>query len=71
MVGKKEKLEPTKEIKDGTLKHFSIAGADKKWHWAEAKIVRAPGCAQFQRSQDPGRCSLRFHHEPSRRQPLQ
>ena len=20
-------------------KHFSIAGADKKWHWAEAKIV--------------------------------
>ena len=39
MIGKKEKLEPTKEIKEGTLKHFSIAGADKKWHWADAKIV--------------------------------
>jgi sialate O-acetylesterase len=39
MVGKKEKLDATKEIKNGTLKHFSIAGADKKWHWAEAKIV--------------------------------
>jgi len=39
MVGKKEKLEPTKEIEEGTLKHFSIAGADKKWHWADAKIV--------------------------------
>lgn len=40
MVGKKENLGPTKEIKNGTLKHFSIAGADKKWHWANAKIVR-------------------------------
>ena len=39
MVGKKEKLEPTKQIKNGSLKHFSIAGADKKWHWADAKIV--------------------------------
>jgi sialate O-acetylesterase len=39
MVGKKEKLDPTKEVKNGTLKHFSIAGADKKWHWADAKIV--------------------------------
>ena len=39
IVGKKEKLETTKQIKNGSLKHFSIAGADKKWHWAEAKIV--------------------------------
>lgn len=39
MVGKKEKLDPTKEVKNGTLKHFSIAGADQKWHWADAKIV--------------------------------
>ena len=39
MVGKKEGLKPTQHIKDGTLKHFSIAGADKKWHWADAKIV--------------------------------
>jgi sialate O-acetylesterase len=39
MVGKKEKLEPTREIKGGTLKHFSVAGSDKKWHWADAKIV--------------------------------
>ena len=39
IVGKKEKLEPTKQIKNGSLKHFSIAGADKKWHWADAKII--------------------------------
>lgn len=39
MVGKKVGLDPTQQIKDGTLKHFSIAGADKKWHWAYAQIV--------------------------------
>jgi len=39
MVGKKVGLESTKQEKDGTLKHFSIAGADKKWHWADAQIV--------------------------------
>ncbi|MDA7790649.1 sialate O-acetylesterase [Opitutales bacterium] len=39
MVGKKVGLDPTQQIKDGTLKHFSIAGADKKWHWADAQIV--------------------------------
>ena len=38
MVGKKVGLDPTQAVK-GNLKHFSIAGADKKWHWAEAKIV--------------------------------
>lgn len=38
MVGQKTGLEPTVEIKDGTLKRFAIAGEDKKWVWAEAKI---------------------------------
>jgi len=38
MVGKKEGLEPTKEIKDGKLGRFAIAGADRQWHWAEATI---------------------------------
>jgi sialate O-acetylesterase len=23
----------------GTLQEFAIAGADKQWHWAQAKIV--------------------------------
>jgi sialate O-acetylesterase len=39
IVGKKEGLNPTQRVAEGTLKHFSIAGADKQWHWAEAKIV--------------------------------
>jgi len=38
MVGKKEGLEPTAEVKDGTLKRFAVAGEDKRWHWAEATI---------------------------------
>ena len=38
MVGEKIKLDPTVEIKDGELKHFAIAGEDKKWHWAKAEI---------------------------------
>jgi sialate O-acetylesterase len=38
MVGKKTKLEPTAEVKDGKLEHFSIAGEDKKWVWADATI---------------------------------
>ncbi len=37
MVGKKNGLEPTQEA-DGPLKHFAIAGEDKKWVWADAKI---------------------------------
>jgi sialate O-acetylesterase len=38
MVGKKEGLEPTAEEKGGKLARFAIAGADKKWRWAEATI---------------------------------
>jgi len=43
MVGKKTKLEPTEEVKDGKLEHFAIAGEDKKWVWAEATIVTGGG----------------------------
>ena len=38
MVGEKGGLEPTDEVKDGQLKRFAIAGADKNWHWAQAAI---------------------------------
>ena len=38
MVGKKNGLEPTAEVKGGKLAHFAIAGEDKKWFWAEATI---------------------------------
>jgi len=38
IVGEKTGLEPTKAVKDGKLQKFAIAGADKKWHWADATI---------------------------------
>jgi sialate O-acetylesterase len=38
MVGAKAGAEPVQEVKDGVLKQFAIAGADKAWHWAEAVI---------------------------------
>jgi len=38
IVGKKVGLEPTTEVKDGKLQRFAIAGEDKKWYWADAKI---------------------------------
>jgi sialate O-acetylesterase len=38
MVGEKAGIEPTQEVPGGELKRFAIAGADTKWHWAEATI---------------------------------
>lgn len=38
IVGKKEGLEPTQEVKGGKLERFAVAGADKKWHWADVTI---------------------------------
>ncbi len=38
MVGEKNGLAPTKQMADGKLKWFAIAGTDQKWHWAQAVI---------------------------------
>jgi sialate O-acetylesterase len=38
MVGKKEGRSPAVQDPQGKLKHFAIAGADKKWFWADAVI---------------------------------
>ncbi len=38
MIGKKQGLEPTQEVKDGKLNRFSLRDQDGKWHWAEASI---------------------------------
>lgn len=39
MAGEKNDLAPTQELKPGVLRHFAIAGEDKKWQWADARIV--------------------------------
>ena len=38
MVGKKDGRSPALEDKQGKLRRFALAGADKTWHWAEAVI---------------------------------
>ncbi len=38
VVGEKDGRKPTAEVKDGKLKRFAVAGEDKKWVWADAKI---------------------------------
>ncbi|HUS46605.1 MAG TPA: dockerin, partial [Phycisphaerae bacterium] len=38
MAGKKEGLRPVFEDKAGVLRRFAIAGKDRKWHWADARI---------------------------------
>ena len=38
MVGKKEGRKPTIKDKAGKLNRFAIAGADRKFYWADAKI---------------------------------
>jgi len=40
MVGKKDGRATATEDKGGKLKRFAIAGADKKWFWAEAVIEK-------------------------------
>ena len=38
MVGQKDGIQPTVELKGAKLQTFAIAGEDQKWHWADAVI---------------------------------
>ena len=69
MVGKKEGLVPTQEVPGGKLERFAIAGKDKKWFWADAKIdantvlvsspkVKAPVAVRYAYSSNPQGCNL-------------
>ena len=69
IVGKKDGLKPTAAVKDGKLARFAIAGADKKWHWADATIdgdtvvlksedVKQPVAARYAYSMNPAGANL-------------
>jgi len=69
IVGEKDGLAPLREVKDGKLVGFAIAGEDKKWHWAEAKIdgdtvvvtsdkVAAPAAVRYATQSNPSKCNL-------------
>lgn len=38
MVGRKDGLEPVREVAGGVPKEFAVAGDDKAWYWADAAI---------------------------------
>ncbi|MDE0838619.1 MAG: hypothetical protein OSB41_06140, partial [Kiritimatiellae bacterium] len=69
MVAEKIGIEPTQEIKDGTLKQFAISGADGTWQWADAKIagntvvvsskdVVTPVAVRYAYTMNPDGCNL-------------
>lgn len=69
MVGRKAGRAPAEEVKDGKLQRFAIAGADRKWQWAEARIdgatvilscplVSAPVAARYAFAANPEGCNL-------------
>jgi sialate O-acetylesterase len=69
MVGKKTGPGPAIEEQGGKLKQFAIAGADKKWFWADAEIagltvrvsstnVPVPVAVRYAFAQNPAGCNL-------------
>ena len=69
IVGTKSGLDPVKEVADGKLQRFAVAGEDRKWHWATAVIdkdsllvsseqVPAPVAVRYAYSMNPAGANL-------------
>ncbi|MCF7730652.1 MAG: sialate O-acetylesterase [Akkermansiaceae bacterium] len=69
MVGRKDGVNPATEDPEGTLKRFAIAGGDRKWFWATARIdgsevvvsspeVPKPVAVRYAFSMNPEGCNL-------------
>ena len=69
MVGQKKQLEPVREVKDGSLQRFALAGEDHQWHWAQEKIdgtqvvvscpqVPKPVAVRYGFTMNPNTCNL-------------
>ena len=54
----------TQRSRDGTLGHFSIAGADKKWHPARARIQGKEVIASSPQVQTPVAVRYAFSQNP-------
>ncbi len=72
MIGRKTGRAPTEEDRTGKLQRFAIAGTDKKWHWAEARIdgdsvicshpdVKEPVAIRYAFSMNPSGANLYNH----------
>lgn len=64
MIARKEGIAPPVEVKGGKLAHFSIAGADKVWHWADAKIDGDTVIVSSPKVATPVAVRYAFRHNP-------
>jgi sialate O-acetylesterase len=64
MVGKKEGRSPAVEDAQGKLKRFAIAGADQKWHWADAVIEPGAVVVSSPAVKDPVAVRYAFEMNP-------
>ena len=64
MVGKKDGRNPVVEDKTGKLKRFAIAGADKKWVWADAVIERDSVLVSSPQVPQPVAVRYAYAHNP-------
>ena len=73
MAGEKDGLAPVRPAKSGVLKGFAVAGADKKWYRADARIVGktivarsdkvpTPVAVRYAYADNPAGCNL-YNHE--------
>lgn len=65
MVGKKEGRSPAVEDSTGKLTQFSIAGADKKWYWADAVIENNTVVLSSAEVQEPVAVRYAFSMNPN------
>jgi len=61
MIGKKDGRQPVVEEKEGKLKQFAVAGADRKWFWAEAVIEGQ--CIVVSSPQVPNPVAVRYAYD--------
>ena len=64
MVGEKKGIAPVREVPGGRLKQFAIAGADRKWYWADARIEGSDVFVSSPHVPDPVAVRYAFRKNP-------
>ena len=64
MVGEKRGLHPVREIPGGKPGQFAIAGADRKWYWADARIEGSEVLVSSPKVADPVAVRYAFRKNP-------
>lgn len=64
MVGEKKGIAPVRAVPGGRLKQFAIAGADRKWYWADARIEGSDVFVSSPHVPDPVAVRYAFRKNP-------